>query len=183
MEWWGTREKPNKRLRGEAAVMRKKFPEGRAVRICTAKSSGWPKPDFWIFVEKCRLTMTSEGQLRWKIRFRFWEDDKNWQFQNSPNEYTFTLIYPGGKDYPIYPPKARITTLIEGGPPHLYKSDEIYSEPCVFDPHKGRAYGWDPIKDTAAVMAGWVVEWLLAYRVWRKTGKWPRPVSHNGRVQ
>lgn len=177
MEWWGTVKEPNKRLENEKEAMRDAFPEGQWARIDTAKTSHWPKPDFWIFVEACRLAMTAEGRLRWRIRFRFWEDDKNWQFPNSPSEYAFTLNYPGDENYPSYPPEVLIKTWLGDGIGHRWKIGDVSSKPCLFDPYAGREYGWDPGQDTAMVVACWVFEWLLAYRVLREIGSWPPEVD------
>lgn len=82
-------------------------------------------------------------------------------------EHTLKIVYP--TEYPRYPPEAYIVSPQVYSPKHQFEDGQL----CLYNPKDGITYGWNPATSTATQVAGWAIEWIYAFYVWKSTGHWP----------
>lgn len=81
--------------------------------------------------------------------------------------HTLKVIYP--HEYPQYPPESYIVSPHIYSPKHQFEDGQL----CLYNPKDGITYGWNPASGTAIDVAGWSIEWIYAFYVWKSTGRWP----------
>lgn len=82
-------------------------------------------------------------------------------------DHILRIVYP--VDYPNIPAEAYVLEPKIYSPKHQFEDGQL----CLFNPRDGIAYGWNPGTSTAVTVAGWAIEWLYAFYVWRATDEWP----------
>ena len=98
----------------------------------------------------------------------YWEGtvQVNLRFLSYPY-HDLKILYPSA--YPNKPAEAFCTSPPIEANNHQWTDGRL----CLFNPKDGEQYGWNPARSTAVSVAGWAIEWLYAYHIWRQTKKWP----------
>jgi ubiquitin-protein ligase len=143
LPWWGTQQEVSKRLRQEYTAMRATF--SSTFRLVRPERVN----DLMYWVGEVEINLVG---VRWKT---------------FTPQHTLKILYPA--DYPYRPAEAYVLQPEIYSQKHQYEDGQL----CLFNPKDGENYGWNPASSTAVTVAGWAIEWIYSYYIWRDTGIWP----------
>lgn len=174
-KWWGTWNnrtqtyEATERLGVEIAAWKAQFPSGGVIEV---EPTDWDSR-FWVKIEQFDRGF-DDDQLYLIMTVRFAERSVRGKPQWENNTYELKIIYP--EDFPSEAPEAFVLTkgISRITTPHIYPNGEL----CLFKPQDGRNFGWNPSENTGASIGLWAIQWIRAYRHFKKTDVWPGPEGH-----
>jgi len=146
-------------------------PPGGTIKIMPSGIEGWPDEPLPVRVLQCELTHLKNGNLRWDFTVYYPPEELRKHQLDEEELYLWSFQITCAENHPFGDPQPWITShLPKTICPHLYRPGS--KKPCLYDPHQGAEHGWSQDK-TVATMAIWVLDWIVAYLIWLKEGKWP----------
>lgn len=137
-------------------------------RIPVDPDTSWDEP---FVVESMGFQQTfSNGLMNTTVRFRFGkvvEDDRSsveWERQVFAIRVVFPSSYERGEE-----PEAFVDEPNIRSSKHMYSNGHL----CLSYPGDGTNQGWDPAENNGVTILLWAIQWLRAYRRWKRTDRWP----------